>query len=201
MGASSHQAGAGPGNRRLGAGDRVWHERRGRGPVPRLALGPAGPSGPGRCWSWPPPAGAGVWSGWVGIAQKTGFSLVSPLPGILPSLHLDTSITPPVGVEAYAAYALRAWLAREDWISDRTRLPPASERPAHRRWHGGCRAPPCRSPPRAVPAGKPERLAACLEPGGQPGSHRRLQRGGIHRLQDPADGRLIRRLEPVCQGS
>src|SRR5439155_2673339 len=26
-----------------------------------------------------------------------------------------------VGVEAYAAYALRAWLAREDWISDRTR--------------------------------------------------------------------------------
>jgi len=26
-----------------------------------------------------------------------------------------------VGVEAYAAYALRAWLAREDWISDQTR--------------------------------------------------------------------------------
>ena len=26
-----------------------------------------------------------------------------------------------VGVEAYAAYALRAWLTREDWISDRTR--------------------------------------------------------------------------------
>ncbi len=26
-----------------------------------------------------------------------------------------------VGVEAYAAYALRAWLAREAWISDRTR--------------------------------------------------------------------------------
>ena len=76
--------------------------------------------------SWPllvlaAPAAAEVWSGWVGIAQKTGFGLVSPLPGIWPSLHLDTTITLPVGVEAYAAYALRAWLAREDWISDRTR--------------------------------------------------------------------------------
>jgi hypothetical protein len=76
--------------------------------------------------SWPllvlaAPAAAEVWSGWVGIAQKTGFGLVSPLPGILPSLHLDTSITLPVGVEAYAAYALRAWLAREHAISGRTR--------------------------------------------------------------------------------
>ena len=76
--------------------------------------------------SWPllvlaAPAAAEVWSGWVGIAQKTGFGLVSPLPGILPSLHLDTSITLPVGVEAYAAYALRAWLAGGHSISDRTR--------------------------------------------------------------------------------
>jgi hypothetical protein len=47
--------------------------------------------------------------------------MVSPLPGIWPSLHLDTTITLPVGVEAYAVYALRAWLAREDWISARTR--------------------------------------------------------------------------------
>jgi hypothetical protein len=65
--------------------------------------------------------GEEVWSGWVGIAQKTGFGLVSPLPGILPSLHLDTSITLPVGVEAYAAYALRAWLADKESISSRTR--------------------------------------------------------------------------------
>jgi hypothetical protein len=76
--------------------------------------------------SWPLlllafPAAAEVWSGWVGIAQKTGFGLVSPLPGIWPSLHLDTTITLPVGVEAYAAYALRAWLAREPWINVRTR--------------------------------------------------------------------------------
>ena len=76
--------------------------------------------------SWPllflaAPAAAEVWSGWVGIAQKTGFGLVSPLPGIWPSLHLDTSITLPVGVEAYAAYALRAWLTSEHAVSARTR--------------------------------------------------------------------------------
>jgi len=76
--------------------------------------------------SWPLlllafPAAAEVWSGWVGIAQKTGFGQVSPLPGIWPSLRLDTSITLPIGVEAYAAYALRAWLAGEHWISPRTR--------------------------------------------------------------------------------
>jgi hypothetical protein len=76
--------------------------------------------------SWPllvlaAPAAAEVWSGWVGIAQKTGFGLVSPLPGIWPSLHLDTTITLPVGVEAYAAYALRAWLASGHAVSSRTR--------------------------------------------------------------------------------
>jgi hypothetical protein len=58
---------------------------------------------------------------WVGIAQKTGFGLVSPLPGIWPALHLDTAITLPIGVDAYAAYALLAWLARDHAISGRTR--------------------------------------------------------------------------------
>ena len=62
-----------------------------------------------------------MWSGWVGIARLTGFGLVSPLPGIWPSLHLDTSITLPVGVEAYAGYALRAWLSDEYPVSGRTR--------------------------------------------------------------------------------
>jgi hypothetical protein len=76
--------------------------------------------------SWPllvlaVPAAAEVWSGWVGIARLTGFGMVSPLPGIWPSLHLDTSITLPVGVEAYAAYALRAWLASEHAVSPRSR--------------------------------------------------------------------------------
>ena len=57
--------------------------------VPGLVL-PAGRSGPVRdrartIRSWPLlllafPAAAEVWSGWVGIAQKTGFGLVSPLP-------------------------------------------------------------------------------------------------------------------------
>jgi hypothetical protein len=85
--------------------------------------------------SWPLvflafPAAAEVWSGWVGIAQKTGFGLVSPLPGIWSSLHLDTTITLPIGVEAYAAYALRAWLATDRWISTRTRRPVAVPRPS-----------------------------------------------------------------------
>lgn len=76
--------------------------------------------------SWPllalaAPAAAEVWSGWVGIAQKTRFGLVPPLPGILPSLHLNTAITLPVGVEAYAGYALRAWLASGHAVRSRTR--------------------------------------------------------------------------------
>ena len=76
--------------------------------------------------SWPllvlaVPAAAEVWSGWVGIAQLTGFGSVPLLPGIWSSLHLDTAVTLPVGVETYAAYALRAWLAGGHAISDRTR--------------------------------------------------------------------------------
>ena len=58
--------------------------------------------------SWPLlllafPAAAEVWSGWIGIARQTGFGLVSPLPGIWSSLQLDTTITLPIDVEAYAA--------------------------------------------------------------------------------------------------
>jgi hypothetical protein len=103
-------------------------------------LGPGGPpaarttgdrsaavsSGTRTVRSWPllvlaAPAAAEVWSGWVGIAARTGFGLISPLPGIWPSLHIDTAITLPVGVEAYAAYALRAWLAPAGAVSQRTR--------------------------------------------------------------------------------
>ena len=103
------------------------------GPVPARTGGPAAAdrsptvAWPGRAIrSWPllvlaAPAAAEVFSGWVGIAQKTGFGLVSPLPGIWPALHLDTAITLPVGVEACAAYELRAWLARDQAINDRTR--------------------------------------------------------------------------------
>ena len=76
--------------------------------------------------SWPllllaMPAAVAVWSGWVGIGQMTGFGQVHPLPGIWGSLHLNTAVTLPFGVEAYAAYALRAWLSTSSMVSDRTR--------------------------------------------------------------------------------
>ena len=55
------------------------------------------------------PAAVAVWSGWVGLGGMCGFGVVQPLPGIV-RWHLDTAITLPVGVEAYGAYALGAWL-------------------------------------------------------------------------------------------
>ncbi len=62
-----------------------------------------------------------MWSGWVGIGQLTGFGEIRPLPGIWNSLHIDTAVTLPIGVEAYAAFALRVWLTRSPAISGRTR--------------------------------------------------------------------------------
>src|ERR1700722_12331080 len=116
------------------AGQPVYGEPGSRGPGPAAVPGgapAAGRSGAVRgqartMRSWPllvlaVPAAAEVWSGWVGIAQQTGFGTVPLLPGIWSSLHLDTAVTLPVGVECYAAYALRAWLASGHAISDRTR--------------------------------------------------------------------------------
>jgi hypothetical protein len=57
------------------------------------------------------PAAVAVWSGWVGLGDLCGFGIVHPLAGIASGFRLDTAITLPVGVEAYAAYALGAWLA------------------------------------------------------------------------------------------
>jgi hypothetical protein len=76
--------------------------------------------------SWPLlilalPAAVAVWSGWVGIGEMTGFGQVHPLPGLWDSLHLNTAITLPIGVEAYAAYALRAWLTASTTVSAHTR--------------------------------------------------------------------------------
>ena len=76
--------------------------------------------------SWPllvlaAPAAVAVWSGWVGIGTMTGFGQIHPLPGIWDSFHLNTAITLPIGVEAYAAYALRIWLASGLLVSSRTR--------------------------------------------------------------------------------
>jgi hypothetical protein len=57
------------------------------------------------------PAAVAVWSGWVGLGSLCGFGIIRPLPGIAGGFRLDTAITLPVGVEAYGAYALGAWLA------------------------------------------------------------------------------------------
>ncbi|WP_163512419.1 ABC transporter permease [Fodinicola acaciae] len=56
------------------------------------------------------PAFVAIWSGWVGLGALTGFGVVHPLPGILDGFSINTAITLPIGVETYAAYALRAWL-------------------------------------------------------------------------------------------
>ncbi len=56
------------------------------------------------------PAAVAVWSGWVGLGTLCGFGIVHPLPGIASGFELNTAITLPVGVEAYGAYALSAWL-------------------------------------------------------------------------------------------
>jgi len=66
--------------------------------------------------SWPvillaAPAMVAIWSGWVGLGALTGFGMVHPLPGIADGFTINSAITLPVGVEAYAAYALRVWLA------------------------------------------------------------------------------------------
>ncbi|MGW0891781.1 ABC transporter permease [Saccharopolyspora sp. NPDC002578] len=57
------------------------------------------------------PAFVAIWSGWVGLGGLTGFGIVHPLPGIGPRFELNTAITLPIGVETYAAYALRVWLS------------------------------------------------------------------------------------------
>ena len=76
--------------------------------------------------SWPvlvlaAPAAVAVWSGWVGIGQMTGFGEIRPLPGLWGSLHLNTAVTLPIGVEAYAAFALHVWLTSNTVVSHRTR--------------------------------------------------------------------------------
>lgn len=57
------------------------------------------------------PAAVAIWSGWVGLGGMCGFGPVNLLPGIGGGFHVNTAITLPVGVEAYGAYALGAWLS------------------------------------------------------------------------------------------
>lgn len=64
------------------------------------------------------PAAVSVWSGWVGLGGMCGFGVVQPLPGIAP-WEINTAITLPIGIEAYAVFALWAWL--NSHTSDRAR--------------------------------------------------------------------------------
>lgn len=69
--------------------------------------------------SWPLlvlalPAFVAIWSGWVGLGGLTGFGVVHPLPGIADNVAINSAITLPIGMETYAAYAMRAWLSGAD---------------------------------------------------------------------------------------
>jgi hypothetical protein len=53
-----------------------------------------------------------IWGGWAGLGRMTGFGKVYLLPGIWDSFHINTIITLPIGMEAYAAYGFGVWLDR-----------------------------------------------------------------------------------------
>ena len=50
-----------------------------------------------------------IWGGWVSLGRMCGFGTVNLLPGIIDA-DVDLSITLPLGMEAYAAWATGAWL-------------------------------------------------------------------------------------------
>jgi hypothetical protein len=66
------------------------------------------------------PAAVEVWSGWIGLGTLSGFGEIHPLPGIWSGLRINTVLTLPVGMEAYAGYALYAWLASDAGEAVRT---------------------------------------------------------------------------------
>lgn len=70
-------------------------------------------------WLLAAPAAVAIWSGWVGLGSMTGFGIVHPLPGLADDFAINTAITLPIGMEAYAAYALKAWLT--PGVPDRAR--------------------------------------------------------------------------------
>jgi hypothetical protein len=66
--------------------------------------------------SWPLlllalPAFVAIWGGWVGLGRLTGFGPIELLPGIWDGLSINSAITLPIGVETYAAFAMRVWLS------------------------------------------------------------------------------------------
>lgn len=54
-----------------------------------------------------------IWGGWVELGRMSGFGPVNLLPGIT-NLEVDLSITLPLGMEVYAAYAMGAWLTKKN---------------------------------------------------------------------------------------
>jgi hypothetical protein len=61
-----------------------------------------------------------VWSGWIGLGSLCGFGEIRPLPGIWDGLQINTVLTLPIGMEAYAGFALYVWLASSAGESVRT---------------------------------------------------------------------------------
>ena len=105
-----------------------WHRFRlvGEGGTTRRELVPGTAHGQAVARAWPivllaAPAMVAIWSGWVGLGALTGFGMVHPLPGIADGFTLNSAITLPIGVETYAAYALRVWLATGTGADQRAR--------------------------------------------------------------------------------
>ena len=75
-------------------------------------------------WLLAAPAAISIWSGWVGLGGMTGFGTVQLLPGIFDNIKINTAITLPIGMEAYAAYAFRVWLADQSayFVPQRARV-------------------------------------------------------------------------------
>lgn len=76
---------------------------------------PTNTARPRRRHTWPIlflclPASVAIWGGWVGLGGMTGFGKVRPLPGIWDDAVINTAVTLPIGMEAYAAFALYVWL-------------------------------------------------------------------------------------------
>jgi hypothetical protein len=62
-----------------------------------------------------------IWGGWVGLGELTGFGPIELLPGIVDGWVVNTAITLPLGMEAYAAFALKVWLAPSPGMSTTAR--------------------------------------------------------------------------------
>lgn len=88
-------------------------------PIDEAQAKPVVGSGPERTRpvpSWPLlllalPAFVAIWGGWVGLGRLTGFGPIELLPGIWDGLTINSAITLPIGVETYAAFAMRVWLS------------------------------------------------------------------------------------------